>query len=82
MADEKRTPVKNIREFFGMNLADMKREWMGKEEGYPQLTEQDKAELTSGLAAFYDLDLGEQTKALNTPKLIAEHKEAGVLTYA
>lgn len=36
------SPVKLVKDFFGMNLAQMKSEWMG-------LPEKDKAEILAGL---------------------------------
>lgn len=80
MADVKPS-VKDIRNFFEMDLAAMKREWMGKEDGVPQLTARDKQELGAGLASFYALSADDQTKVLNRATLTDEHKKSGVLTY-
>lgn len=46
------TPIKQVKEFFGMNLAQMKDEWIQKElpDGDPKkLTEADKAQLLEGI---------------------------------
>ena len=43
MADKKAS-VKDIKDFFGMTLGDMKKEWTGG-----HLTEKDKAELSQGI---------------------------------
>lgn len=46
------TPVKVIKEFFGMNLAEMRDEWIQKDlpPGDPRkLTEKDKQDLITGI---------------------------------
>ena len=47
MADRKAT-VKDVKEFFGMTLAEMKAEWMGKGNG-AVLSDQDKQDILAGL---------------------------------
>lgn len=42
MADVKASPLKIVRDFFGMTMADMKAEWV-------PLPEKDKNEIISGL---------------------------------
>lgn len=47
--------VKQIKEFFGMNLTEMKREWIGKDGNWTEtdpakiLTDKDKADLSDGI---------------------------------
>jgi hypothetical protein len=49
------TPVKLIKEFFGMTLLEMKREWIGKDGNWVEtdprkiLTDKDRADLAAGL---------------------------------
>jgi hypothetical protein len=43
MADVKQAGMKDVREFFGMNLPQMKAEWI-------PLSEKDKAEILAGLS--------------------------------
>lgn len=74
------TPVKFIRDFFGMKLSDMKTEWMGKDEG-KTLTAEDKAELLSGLRAFYELEPSERDTVLASPKLPRDMRVNYVLSY-
>jgi hypothetical protein len=40
--------VKDVKEFFGMTLGEMKDEWMGKGDG-PKLSDQDKQDLMEGI---------------------------------
>lgn len=47
------TPIKVVKEFFGMNLAQMKDEWIQKDlpaDSPKRLTEMDKAQLIEGIA--------------------------------
>ena len=43
--------VKDVKDFFGMGLPEMKAEWIGKEETDPTkiLTEKDKEQILNGL---------------------------------
>lgn len=46
------SPLKPVKEFFGMDLAAMKREWLGSDPNYggKKLTDADKEQIISGIA--------------------------------
>lgn len=68
--------VKHVREFFGMDLKEMKAEWTGG-----AIPQSDKNDLLAGLGAFYDLPEEERAAVLERRTLTPENKSAGVLTY-
>lgn len=45
------TPAKAVHDFFGMNLTQMKAEWMGKDENHTgeRLSDLDKQQIANGL---------------------------------
>lgn len=68
--------VKEVREFFGMNLKEMKAEWTGD-----AISREDKNDLLAGLGAFYELPEDQRAAVLERRTLTPENKSAGVLTY-
>ena len=73
------SPLKMVREFFGLNMQGMKDNWMPK-DGEGALTDEDKAEILSGLTSFFELDMEARIKVLGANELPAEMKKK-VLSY-